>query len=72
MPVNWSLYPANWKTEIRPAILERTGNCCEGSPAYPECRAENHEPHPVTGSRVVLSSATDTPMTFTETREVHG
>ncbi|WP_296700709.1 hypothetical protein [Thiocapsa sp. UBA6158] len=57
MPVNWSLYPANWKTEIRPAILERAGNCCEGSPAYPECRAANHEPHPVTGSRVVLTIA---------------
>lgn len=30
MPIkNKSLYPANWKTEIRPAVLERAGNRCE-------------------------------------------
>jgi hypothetical protein len=28
-PENRALYPANWKTEIRPRILERAGNCCE-------------------------------------------
>ncbi len=50
-------YPANWLTDVRPAILARAGNRCEGSPAYPDCRAENHQPHPVTGSRVVLTTA---------------
>ena len=29
MPCDYSKYPKNWKTEIRPAILERAGNCCE-------------------------------------------
>lgn len=54
-PENRSRYPANWKTEIRPAILERAGHRCEGSPDYPDCRAANGQAHPVTGSRVVLT-----------------
>lgn len=29
MPIDYSKYPKNWKTEIRPAILERANNCCE-------------------------------------------
>ena len=57
MPVDWSRYPANWRTEIRPAILARAGDCCEGSPAYPECHAANGQPHPDTGARVVLTIA---------------
>jgi hypothetical protein len=43
MPIrleNRTRYPANW-SEIRAAILLRAGNHCEGSPAYPDCRAEN-------------------------------
>lgn len=56
-PENRARYPRNWRTEIRPAILARAGHCCEGSPAYPECRARNYEQHPVTGSRVVLTIA---------------
>lgn len=28
-PENKALYPTNWKTEIRPAILKRANNCCE-------------------------------------------
>lgn len=36
MPIDYKKYPPNWKTEIRPAILERAGNCCEqcGLPNY--------------------------------------
>ena len=57
MPVkDWSRYPPNWR-EIRRAILARADHCCEGSPAYPDCRARNHEPHPVTSKRVVLAVA---------------
>lgn len=56
MPLDWKKYPPNWK-EIRAGIVERAGNRCEGSPAYPDCRAENHKPHPVTGSKVVLTVA---------------
>lgn len=37
MPINYKEYPSNWKTEIRPAILERANNCCE------ECGVPNHE-----------------------------
>ncbi len=36
MPCDYSKYPANWKTEIRPAILARAKNCCE------LCGVENH------------------------------
>ena len=57
MPIkDWSRYPKNWKA-ISQAIRERAGDCCEGSPAYPDCRARNREPHPVTGSRVILTVA---------------
>lgn len=55
-PENLKRYPANWK-EISAAIRERGGDCCEGSPAYPACRARNGCNHPVTGSRVVLTVA---------------
>ena len=37
MPINYALYPKNWKTEIRPAILERANNCCEF------CKISNHK-----------------------------
>jgi len=29
MPILYKNYPKNWKTEIRPAVLERANNCCE-------------------------------------------
>ena len=57
MPCDYSKYPKNWKTFIRPSVLLRAGNCCEGSPAYMDCRAENGKAHPVTGSMVVLTIA---------------
>jgi hypothetical protein len=56
-PENRHRYGKDWKTRIRPAILARAGNCCEGSLKYPECRAANHEKHPVTGAWVVLTIA---------------
>ena len=55
-PENKARYPKNWK-QISAAIRERAGNKCEGSPAYPDCRAENGAAHPSTGSRVVLTVA---------------
>jgi len=45
-----------WKA-VRAQILERAGNRCEGSPAYPDCRAQNGQAHPETGSKVVLTIA---------------
>lgn len=53
-PENRSRYPKDWP-EIRARILLRAGWRCEGSPLYPECRAIHGKPHPVTGSRVVLT-----------------
>lgn len=29
MPCDYKKYPHNWKTEIRPAVLEREGNKCK-------------------------------------------
>lgn len=56
MPIDYSRYPPDW-TEIRQAILERADHSCEGSPQYPGCRAHNYDPHPVTGSKVILTIA---------------
>lgn len=55
-PENRKRYPKNWK-EIANAIRDRGNQQCEGSPAYPECRAQNGAPHPITGSMVVLTVA---------------
>lgn len=59
MPVkaeNRALYPADWR-EIAYGKKERAGWVCEGSPRYPDCRARHGRPHPVTGSKVVLTVA---------------
>lgn len=55
-PENRARYPKDWKA-ISLRIRERAGNRCEGSPDFPDCRAENGRPHPETGSRVVLTVA---------------
>lgn len=50
-------YPADWP-QISLRIRQRAGWRCEGSPGhYPDCRAAHGQPHPVTGSRVVLTVA---------------
>jgi len=36
MPIDYSKYPLDWHSRIRPAVLERAKNCCE------ECGVENH------------------------------
>lgn len=59
MPIraeNKARYPKDWPAISR-QIRDRARNCCEGSPAFPDCRAENGQPHPATGSRVVLTVA---------------
>lgn len=61
-PENDAKYPGGsarskeWRL-IRGRIRYRAGDACEGSPAYPDCRAKNYEPHPVTGSKVVCTVA---------------
>ena len=51
-----SIHSKEWKA-IRSEILHRADNRCEGSPAYPDCKVENYQPHPVTGSKVILTIA---------------
>ena len=36
MPCDYSKYPPNWRTEIRPAVLKRARNCCQ------RCGLPNH------------------------------
>ena len=50
MPVDWSKYPKDWQA-IRNHILTRAQNRCEF------CGAANTQPHPETGSKVVLTIA---------------
>lgn len=49
-------YPADWKA-ISLEVRQAAGWVCQGSPLYPDCRAANDAPHPVTGSRVILTVA---------------
>lgn len=50
MPFQADRYPSNWK-EISLHIRKRSGGKCEW------CGAENYKPHPITGSKVVLTVA---------------
>lgn len=70
-PENAARYPKNWRTELVPAARARSGDRCEcagqcglshaaadeinAEPA--RCRAVNGQPHPTTGSKVVLTLA---------------
>lgn len=51
MPIDYSEYPADWPEISKRIRTERAGNKCEW------CGAENGKPHPVTGSKVVLTVA---------------
>lgn len=55
-PENRARYPSDWKS-IAVEVKTAAGWRCEGSPKYPDCRAVHGEPHPVTGSKVVLTTA---------------
>lgn len=62
MPIDYREYHPKWSLIVRlvrrRAMLANDGrDCCEGSPHYPDCQAENGKPHPVTGSQVVLTTA---------------
>lgn len=56
-PENARLYPKDWKAislEVREAAFWQ----CEGAPGiYENCMAIHEEPHPITGSIVVLTVA---------------
>ena len=56
MPMRRELYPDNWY-EISLRIRTAAGWRCQGSPDHPNCRAQQGQPHPETGSIVVLTVA---------------
>ncbi len=56
MPMNMADYHPDWRNISR-QIREQAGQRCEGTPRFPDCRAENGRLHPETGSRVVLTVA---------------
>jgi hypothetical protein len=41
-PENRGRYPADWKAIVA-RVRERSGDRCEGSPAFPDCRVKNGE-----------------------------
>ena len=51
MPIDYSTYPPDWKLRSRFVRFYRARNRCEW------CGAENGEPYPTTGSKVVLTVA---------------
>lgn len=60
MPIskeNRRKYPDNWVTIAFEIKHLRAKRRCEGSPQFPDCRAEDRKPHPETGSLVVLTVA---------------
>lgn len=50
-PENRKRYPKDWKLRSRFVRFYRARNRCEW------CGAANYQPHPVTGSKVVLTAA---------------
>lgn len=50
-PENKARYPKDWKAISRRIRFDRADNRCE------DCGAENYQPHPITGSKVVLTVA---------------
>lgn len=57
MPIRRDRYAHDWPAISHRIRFERAGGKCEGSPAYPDCRAEHGKPHPVTGRTVFLQTA---------------
>jgi len=51
MPINYKNYHPKWSLISRLIRFRRAGNKCEW------CDAENHQPHPDTGSKVILTVA---------------
>jgi hypothetical protein len=53
-PENAARYPSDWPA-ISFAVKQEAGWRCEGSPAYPDCRAAHGFDHPATGATVLLT-----------------
>jgi hypothetical protein len=61
-PENKALYPKDWPEISRRIRFDRAGGRCEqdmriGGKVIARCEARNGEPHPITGSKVVLTVA---------------
>jgi 5-methylcytosine-specific restriction endonuclease McrA len=56
-----ALYPPDWAAISLRIRVERAGDCCECDGRCDGhgdgCTARNREPHPITGSRVILTVA---------------
>jgi hypothetical protein len=61
MPIDYSLYADDWQEISYSIRFERAGGRCECSGECEKhderCEAQNYAPHPVTGSRVILTVA---------------
>ena len=55
-PENRDRYPKEWPS-IAKAVKDAAGWACVGSPAFPNCRAVHGQPHPKTGSKVIITVA---------------
>lgn len=51
MPIDYKKYHPKWRLISKLIRFKRAGNRCEF------CEAENYQPHPVTGSEVILTVA---------------
>ncbi|WP_375435065.1 HNH endonuclease [uncultured Hymenobacter sp.] len=51
MPIDYKRYHPKWRLISRLVRFRRAGNRCEW------CQALNYEPHPITGSKVILTVA---------------
>jgi hypothetical protein len=51
MPIDYSKYHPKWKLISKLIRFKRAQNKCEW------CGADNYQPHPITGSRVILTCA---------------
>jgi len=54
-PEQRALYPKDWK-DIVARIRKRSHNRCEWKDDGKRCKARNGKPHPITGSKVVLTT----------------
>ena len=58
MPVkDMSAYPSDWKEISQQIRFERAGGQCEWEEEGARCEARHNQPHPITGSRVILTTA---------------
>ena len=71
MPIDYKKYPSNWKTEIRPAIMERAKNCCEfcGVKHY-SVGNWNGEKFIPTGGNITHDAAGNGELTYKEARQL--